>query len=127
MHWNSVYNHGRFRQCLKENEGVDFRIEKLISTRSMSQNSLYHLFLDVICKETGNDHNNLHEYLKRELLPPKFIKILINGKEVERKIPASTTELNKTDFGDYMDKISSLTNVPIPDTEAFKNWRDTEV
>ena len=125
MTWNSVYNHERFRQCLKENEGKDFRIEHLISTRSMSQNALYHLFLDVICKETGNDHNNLHEYLKRELLPPKFIKVIIDKKEIERKIPASTTELKKGEFCDYMDKISALVNIQIPDTESFKNWRDS--
>lgn len=124
MSWRSVYNHERFRQNLRENEGKEYRIEPLISTRSMSQNSLYHLFLDVICRETGNDHNALHEFLKRELLPPKIIKVIIKGKETERKIPASTTDLNKTDFGDYMDKISSLTGVPIPDSEAWKNWRD---
>ena len=125
MTWGTVFNHQRFRQCLRENEGKEFRIEPLISTRSMSQNALYHLYLDVICRETGNDHNNLHEYLKRELLPPKFIKVKIGDKEVERKIPASTTELTKTDFGNYMDKISALTNVEIPNTENFLNWRDS--
>lgn len=119
MSWNSVYNHERFKQCLQENEGKDFRIEPLISTRSMSQNSLYHLFLDVICKETGNDHNNLHEYLKRELLPPKFIKVMIGKKEIERKIPASTTELKRGEFCDYLDKISSECGVAIPNTEEY--------
>lgn len=125
MTWGSTYNHERFRQNLRENEGKEYRIEPLISTRSMSQNSLYHLFLDVICRETGNDHNNLHEYLKRELLPPKFIKVNIKGKEVERKIPASTTDLTKTEFCDFMDKISSLTGVPIPDTEQYHQYYDS--
>lgn len=125
MIWGSVYNHQRFVQCLKENEGKDFRIEPLKSTRSLSQNALYHLFIDVICKETGNDHNNLHEYFKREFLTPKFIRVIIKGKEIERKIPASTTELSKTEFIDYMDKISAQTEIAIPDTEAFLGWRDS--
>ena len=125
MTWQTVYNHERFRQCLRENEGKDFRIEPLITTRSLSQNALYHLFLDVICRETGNDHNNLHEYLKRELLPPKFIKVMINKKEIERKIPASTTELDKTQFIDYLDKISALTQIQIPNTEEYHEYYDS--
>ena len=129
MSWETVYNHERFLADLRQNEGRAYRIEPLISTRSMSQNSLYHLFLDVICRETGNDHNNLHEYLKRELLPPKFIKVKIgkelNAKEIERKIPASTIDLTKLQFVDYMDKISALVGVQIPDTDNFLNWRDS--
>ena len=91
----------------------------------MSQNNLYWLFLTVIQRETGNNAGDLHEYFKRELLQPKFIKVMIKGKEIERKIPASTTELSKTEFIDYMDRISALTEIAIPDTEAFLGWRDS--
>ena len=125
MHWETVYNHERFLQNLRENEGKAYRIEPLVSTRSMSQNSLYWLYLEVIQRETGNQATELHEYFKRELLPPKFIKVIIKGKEIERKIPASTTELSKNDFIDYMDKISSLCGVAIPNTENFLAWRDS--
>lgn len=119
MTWGSVYNHSRFLQCLKENEGKDFRIEKLVSTRSLSQNSLYWLYLETIEKETGNSASDLHEYFKREFLPPKFIKVMIKGKEIERKIPASTTELEKIPFTDYLDKICAMTGVSIPDTDNY--------
>ncbi len=125
MSWETVHNHERFLHDLKQNEGKPYRIEPLISTRSMSQNNLYWLYLTVIQRETGNNANDLHEYLKRELLPPVFIKVKIKGKEVERKIPASTTDLTKTEFIDYMDRISALTEIAIPDTESFLNWRDS--
>jgi arginine deiminase len=125
MTWETPYNHDRFLQNLRENEGKPYRIEPLISTRSMSQNSLYWLYLEVIQRETGNQATELHEYFKRELLPPKFIKVKIKGKEIERKIPASTTELKKNEFIDYLDKISALCGVAIPDTESWKGWRDS--
>lgn len=121
MTWGSVYNHQRFLSCLKENEGKDFKIELLKSTRSLSQNALYWLYLEIIERETGNSANDLHEYFRRTLLSPKWLKVL--GKEI--KVPQSTTELKKTEFGDYMDKICAETNVPIPDTEGFKNWQDS--
>ncbi len=115
MTWGSVWNHQRFLACLKEHEGKDFRIELLQSTRSLSQNSLYWLYLEVIARETGNSANDLHEYFRRVLLSPKILKVM--NKEI--KVPKSTTELNKVEFGDYMDKICSETNIPIPDTDNY--------
>jgi hypothetical protein len=32
-------------------------------------------------------------------------------------IPASTTELNKQDFSDYLDRICALTEIELPDPE----------
>ncbi len=115
MTWGSVYNHQRFLNCLKENEGKDFRIELLKSTRSLSQNSLYWLYLEVIERETGNSANDLHEYFRRVLLSPKMLKVM--GKEI--KVPKSTTELEKQEFSDYMDKICAEVNIPIPDTNEY--------
>ncbi len=86
-------------------------IEKETGVRSFSQNSFYWVYLGIIADETGDNAGDLHEYFKRQFLPPKFIKVL--GKEV--KIPTSTTELSKTDMGDYLDRISAMTEIPIPD------------
>ena len=115
MTWGSTFNHERFRQHLKENEGRLYRIEPEIDTRSLSQNKLYWKFLEIIEMETGNGANDLHEYFRRVLLPPKFIKVM--GKEV--KIPKSTTELKKNEFADYLDKISSEVGIEIPDTSKY--------
>lgn len=120
MHWGSTFNHARFRQDLRENEGRQYRIEPLIPTRSLSQNKLYWMYLELIEVETGNNADDLHEYFRRTKLPPKFIKVM--GQEI--KIPISTTELTKQEFTEYMDKICAEVNIPIPDTEAYLAGQD---
>jgi len=83
----------------------------LPTNRTSSQNNFYFFYLGLISQDTGDDVNSLHEYFRRTLLPPKFISI--KGKEI--KIPTSTTELSKIEFGEYMDRISMETEMEIPD------------
>lgn len=85
-------------------------VEKLNTKRTLTQNAYYWFYLRVIASETGHNPDELHEYFRRVLLPPRFIKIFDN----EIKIPSSTTDLDKSDFSEYLDKISALTNVPLP-------------
>lgn len=113
--FGSEYNYKRFIGYLKENDGKEFRIEPLVRTRSLSQNNLYWMYLEIIERETGNNANDMHEYFRRVLLSPKTLKVM--GKEI--KVPRSTTELKKHEFSDYMDKICAETGVPIPDTESY--------
>ena len=113
--FGSEFNYKRFLQHLKENDGKEFRIEPLTKTRSLSQNNLYWMYLEIIERETGNNANDMHEYFRRVLLSPKTLKVM--GKEI--KIARSTTELKKHEFSDYMDKINALVNIPIPDTESY--------
>ena len=113
--FGSEFNYKRFLAYLKDNNGKEFRIEPLVHTRSLSQNSLYHLFLDVIERETGQNADDVHEWAKRKFLPPR--EIIINGEKM--RICGSTTTLNKIQFSDYLDKISSAVNVAIPDTQKY--------
>lgn len=101
----------RLKEYLLANEGKIFEIRRRENKRSLSQNRYMWVYLEVISAETGNDANELHEMLRRKLLPPKFITVL--GEEI--KIPRSTTELSKTEFGEYLEKICALTEVPLPD------------
>ncbi|MFA6314951.1 MAG: hypothetical protein WC648_01095 [Candidatus Paceibacterota bacterium] len=91
------------------------KIERETGRRSQSQNNFYWSYLTIIANETGHTENELHELFKRIFLPPQYKTIL--GREV--KLPASTTNLNKVEFGEYMDKICAETNVPIPDPNLF--------
>lgn len=102
------------RATLGENEGKMATIEILKSKRTLSQNALYWVFLNVIEQETGNTADDLHELFRAKLLPPKFVKI--KGKQTyhELKVPRSTTELDKIAFGEYMDKISAMVDIPVP-------------
>lgn len=103
-----------FLDFLKVNEGRSLTIELEKKGRSNSQNSYYWVYLGVIARETGDNADDLHEFFKRKLLPPKFITV--RGEEV--KVPASTTELTKSDFAGYLTRISVLTEVPLPDPES---------
>lgn len=81
--------------------------------RTLSQNNFYWTYLEAIERETGENANDLHEYFRRIFLKP-----------VERTVlgqialyPRSTTELNKEEFSEYLDKICARTNIPLPDPE----------
>lgn len=104
----------QFEDFLHINEGKTLVIEIDKLERSSSQNRYYWVYLDSIARETGDNANDLHEVFKRELLPPVFKTI--RGKEY--KLPSSTTDLNKADFSDYLEKICALTEIPLPDPEA---------
>ena len=75
-----------------------------------------------IAIDSGHSENEIHDYMKRVCLPPKFVKIM--GKEI--KMPASTTELNKAEFGEYIEKIRAEVSpmgifIPEPDNKMEFN------
>ena len=95
-------------------EGAMIEITEYKPARSLTQNAYYWVYLEAISAETGDNASDLHEVFKRELLPPVFKTI--RGKEY--KLPGSTKTLDKAAFGNYLDKICALTNIPLPDPQA---------
>ncbi|MBS4082942.1 MAG: hypothetical protein KGZ73_05275 [Rhizobiales bacterium] len=95
-------------------DGVSIVISEDKPSRSRSQNSFYWTYLEVIARDTGDNADDLHEFFKRKLLAPVFKTI--RGEEV--KLPRSTTDLDKLEFTEYLDKIAALTGIPIPDPAA---------
>ena len=75
-----------------------------------NMNGYYFLYLSVIASETGEDVDILHEYFKREILPPRFKTIL----KKQIKLPATTREMTGLEMMEYMEKICALTGIPIP-------------
>lgn len=114
LDWGSEYNQIRLTETLKKTAGKTWRLELPEKKRSQSQNNYYWLYLGVIEYETGNNANDLHEYFKRIFLPPRYITVM----GAELRIPRSTTELSKVEFGEFLEKICALTNVPLPDPIA---------
>ena len=102
--------------CLR-NPKAKFHLEPLENKRTTSQNNFYWVYLSIIARETGNDAEDLHEYFKQNLLPRKVGKIKGRKGEYEFEKLTSTTDLNKHDFGEYLEKICVLTEVPIPNPE----------
>ena len=120
LDFGSETNNALFKEDLKQNVGKVYQIKRIVPQRTLNQNKFYFAYLQMVEYETGNNFMDLHEYFKRTLLPPKFIKVM----DKEIKIPMSTTELNKVDFGNYLDKISSQTGIPLPTTEEIQNYTD---
>lgn|SRR3990167_767491 len=115
LDFGSPTNQARFNDFKTENEGKYIKITKPKENRTLSQNNLYWLYLEVIGRETGNDAEELHELFKQKFLPRKTV--IVQGKKSAHEVVMikSTTKLSKVEFGDYMDKICSLTDVPVPD------------
>jgi hypothetical protein len=116
LDWGSGFNESRLSQELNDNEGKSYRLQKMVHKRSDNQNRLYWAYLGIISHDTGDDANSLHEYFKRAFLPPKFI----TARKKEIKIPSSTTDLNKSDFSEYMMRIEVETGIPVPSWEALE-------
>jgi hypothetical protein len=87
------------------------------ANRSISQNSLYWLWLTCIEFETGTDRNDLHDYFKRKYLIPE--SVFVFGESQERY---STTKLNTTQFKYYLDHIQTFVStelaIALPDPES---------
>lgn len=103
----------RFETWKVRMEGRQIQIDEYKPIRSNAQNRFYWVYLGVISDETGDDARSLHQVFKSMFLPPKFVTMF--GKEVQ--VSASTTELDKQQFGEYMERIAALTGVAIPNPE----------
>ena len=90
-------------------------------SRSLQQNRYYWLCLNIIADSTGHDANSLHEIFKRLFLPAK----IISYRDKAIKVPGSTTDLSKSDFVEYMDRILAEAGeqgivLPQPEKEGLK-------
>lgn len=90
--------------------------------RTISQNSLYWLWLTCISFETGNDRNILHEYFKDKFLKPESFYIF--GRDIEIK---TTTNLNTIQFKYLLDHVQIFAStelaITLPDPDD-KRWED---
>lgn len=112
---DQAFNARRFRDFQKKNKGRYVRVEFDKLNRTIQQNKLYWKYLGIIENETGNSADDLHEFFKKKFLGLRAIKMFDEDFEVSN----SSTALGKLEFGEYMDKISALTNIPIPDTKQY--------
>lgn len=110
----SDFNRARFKEFCKENVGKMVRIELPEPVRSMSQHKFYWVYLQVVAHETGHTAEEIHAWAKAKFLPRKFAKVF--GEEVE--VPRTTTTMNKTEFGEYLERICAETGVPLPDPQG---------
>lgn len=95
--------------------------------RSVSQNSLYWLWLTCIMAETGNDKDYLHIFFGKKYLPQN--SRVIYGETVN--ITVSTTSLDTAQFKHYLDRIQQFASselgivLPNPEDLHFKEFYET--
>ena len=111
--WKSPSHRAQFFNYISRFEGKECILTCDVpkNVRSLTQNAYMWVYLSAIEAETGTPAPELHEWFKRKFLPPRLISF--HGQEM--KIPGSTTNLSKTEMGEYLDKISALTEIPLPD------------
>lgn len=111
--FTSEHQKSLFALFLKQFEGknVIITIDEKTPKRTQSQHNYYWLYMEVIAQETGHRKEELHAYFKSKYLTQTFVEVF--GKKV--RITKSTTELNKHEFGEYIDSIFHETEIPLPD------------
>lgn len=89
-------------------QGIDLKSNHFVAEfkryrvrRSISQNSLYWLWLRCIKDETGNSTEDLHEYFSQKYLSWKPKEVL--GEEIA--VRSRTSELDTAQFTEYLEKI----------------------
>ena len=80
---------------------VSITIEPYKRSRSLEQNALYHLWVGIVAKETGNDHDDIHEHCRQSFLPPRIVEVNGEIRETRR----STASLKVDEMAEYMDKV----------------------
>ncbi len=118
-------NPGQFATAvaLLEGKQVTLTLKKFFFQRSINANRLYWAYLRDIVQETDGIYTedrawSLHEYFKRQLLPPVEEKVkLPNGKTIEFRRPKSTTELDSQEFSAYLKAIEMLTGIAIDERQ----------
>ena len=73
-------------------------IKRQTKKRSTGQNSWLWACHKVVAEDTGNSVDDIHEIVKKELLPKKYVEF--DGEEIE--INGSTTGLTRDQWSEFM-------------------------
>ena len=96
-----------------EGKRVVITIEKQKSSRSLQQNSLYWVYIDILSQELGHSKDEMHELVKYKFLKLKRFISVVNGKsvilalEVGIYVDVSTGEIHDIEKVEPYDKIGS--------------------
>jgi hypothetical protein len=114
-----IYNDETREEIVEEIRALDLEKKWVIEVkpwkrnRSLAQNSLYHLWLNVIYKHTGELEDDLHKDLAYKFLDSKVEER--DGKTVVWV--RSTTTLNVKEFTEYLNKIEQWAHFLTVDDE----------
>jgi hypothetical protein len=88
-------------------DGKPYTVEVKVKRerRTVSQNSLYWLWLSCIMEETGEHKDNLHELFKQRFLGVSERMVL---GEYRISVPMSTTGLDTKEMGCYLNRVQQF-------------------
>lgn len=108
----TIANRDRLTDWCKQHPGkqVKIKVERKAAKRSLNQNSYYHgVVVEMVREGLLNcgyplSHDETHYFLKE-----RFNPIEIPGKDgFVITVPGTTTELNKVEFGEYIERIAQF-------------------
>ena len=120
-----VYNYVSFVRFAGENEGKDCDIIVREKARTLSQLGMYRVWLADVANHTGNDTEELHEFLLDKLAPRKVISIhgkkgIVEIAKYKRTSGGHALSMNKLEMGEYMDSAARITENPLPTREELE-------
>jgi hypothetical protein len=121
-----IFNPIRFSQFAAKYEGKWVTIEAEIPERSMSQLRMYRAWLNNVADHSGNDPEELHEFLLDRCAPR--VVVTIRGNEGKKSVEIERTKrtsggtslsMTKEEMGTFMERCVVLTGYPLPTQEEL--------
>ncbi len=114
----------KFQEWKNANDGRWITIDIEKQERTLSELRMYRAWLSNVADHTGNDEDELHEFLIEKCAPTVVMKI--KGRkgsvEVERKKRTSggtSLTMDKAEMAEFMQKAALLTGYPLPTEEEL--------
>ena len=112
----------RFQEWKAMHEGRRITIELEKEDRSTSQLRFYWAWLSNVAAHTGNDENELHEFLLDKCAPRIVSKIAgpkgtAEVEQTKRTSGGHRLSMSKDEMAAYMERCAQLTGYPLPTEE----------
>lgn len=121
-------------ELIKQIQALDFdkgqiyeaSIKRKPKKRTIPQNKLYHMWLNCIADETGEDKDDLHKVFAKKFLGVEQVDVL--GEKIGRI--KSTASLDTVKFTEYLERIRAFVSLelgiilPDPDDYFFSQFED---
>lgn len=119
------------RQWMQDNEGKLLEVSPRDKISKEKRGYFEGAIIPAYCEwhDALDPNNPDHRAWVREELKTEFNGVTIKGiSGTPHKVAQSTTVLSNDQFGAFIERITRYfeeNEIPIPDTELYKRWRDT--
>jgi len=118
------------RDILTKLPDDDYIVKRYDPIRNTSQNSLYWVLLGYVEKQTWNDSDDLHEFMKKKFLKGKRKMVKLWGRRNYILKEKTTKTLSRKRFSEYFEQVERFFAevwyvLPPHDTPEFHNLYET--